>query len=77
MSDDGTMSAGLSTTREASPAMNRMSPLIGSSAVAPISFHIRDLPVACVLRTSHAVRWNISPSAIPPSVVLMKSLSEA
>ena len=28
-------------------------------------------------RTSHAARWNISPSAMPPIVVLMKSLSDA
>ena len=71
------MSGGLSSTREASPDMKRLSPVIGSIAVAAISRINRGLPVRCVLRTSHAARWNISPSAMPPSVVLMKSLSEA
>jgi hypothetical protein len=57
--------------------MKRLAPVIGSIAAAAISFHIRERPVACVLRTSQAVRWNISPSAMPPSVVLMKSFSDA
>src|SRR4029434_4568867 len=76
LSDDGTRSDGLSLTRDASPLAKRLRPVIGSSAVAPISLQRRCLPVACVLRTSHPARWNISPSAMPPSVVLMKSFSD-
>ena len=74
---DGTRSAGLSVTRDASPVMKRLTPVIGSTTVAPISRHSRPRPVARVSRISHAVRWNISPSAMPPSVVLMKSFSDA
>jgi hypothetical protein len=51
--------------------------VIGSMVVAPIiSRHNRPRPVARVSRTSQAARWNISPSAMPPRVVLMKSFSE-
>ena len=71
------MSAGLLSTRDASPDRNRLRPLIGSIAIAPISFIVRDLPEARGSRTSQAARWNISPSAMPPSVVLMKSFSDA
>ena len=53
---EGTMSAGLSVTREASPRMNRFTPVIGSSTVAPISRHRRPRPVARVSRTSQAAR---------------------
>ena len=52
---EGTMSAGLSVTREASPRMNRFTPVMGSSTVAPISFHKRPRPVARVSRTSQAL----------------------
>ena len=45
--------------------------------MAPISRHSRPEPVARVSRISQAARWNASPSAMPPSVVLMKSFSEA
>ena len=68
----GTNSAGLSDTRELSPEMKRLMPVIGSSAVAAISLASRPPPVARVSRTSQAVRWNISPSAMPPSVVLIE-----
>ena len=74
---EGTMSGGLSETREESPDTKRFTPVTGSIAVAPISLQRRDLPVARVLRTSQAPRPNISPRAMPPSVVLMKSFSEA
>ena len=43
-----------SVTREASPLAKRLRPVIGSSAIAPISLHVRALPVARGLRTSHA-----------------------
>src|SRR4029079_15948135 len=66
------MSAGLFSTRDASPDRNRLRPLIGSIAIAPISFIVRDLPEARGSRTSQAARWHISPRAMPPSVVLVK-----
>jgi hypothetical protein len=55
-SAEGTMSGGLSETREESPDTKRFTPPTGSSAVAPISLQRRDLPVARVLRTSQAAR---------------------
>ncbi len=57
--------------------MNRLRPVIGSMAMAPISFHRRGFPLRRVSRTSQAARWNISPSAMPPSVVLIRSFTEA
>ena len=69
------MSAGFATTRFESPDVTRASPPIGSIAVARISF--RPLPVRSGLRTSQARRCITSPSAMPPTVVLMKSFSDA
>ena len=60
-----------------SPVMKRFTPVMGSITVAAISFHSRPRPVLWVSRTSQAARWNISPRAIPPSVVLMKSFNDA
>ena len=50
------MSAGFSVTREESPEMKRVTPVIGSSTVARISPRVRDLPDFVGSRTSHAVR---------------------
>src|SRR5262245_50434910 len=54
----------------------RWAPEIGSIAAAAISFQTRRRPLPRGSRTSQAVRWNISPSATPPNVVLIRSLTE-
>ena len=72
---DGIMSGGFSYGRRPSWLSTiRFSPVTGSMAIAPNSFQKRFMPVVRGLRTSQAVRWSISPSAMPPRVVLMKSL---
>ena len=74
---DGIISGGFSYGRKPSwLSTMRFSPLTGLMAIAPNSFQKRFAPVVRGLRTSQAVRWSISPSAIPPSVVLMKSFSD-
>ena len=73
---DGTNSAGFSVTLPASPEMKRFIPVIGSMTVAAISFHSRDLPVFVGSRMSHPVRCSISPIAMPPTVVLMRSFTD-
>jgi len=54
--DAGTRSDGFSVTRDESPLMKRLIPVIGSTAVAPISLHRRPLPVFPVSRINHPTR---------------------
>ena len=56
--------------------MKRFSPVMGSITVAKISLHSLDLPLFVGSRMSQPVRCSISPSAMPPTVVLMKSFTE-
>jgi hypothetical protein len=74
---EGIIVGGFSTTLDASPVMNLVAPVNGSMTVATISCVIRRLPVVVVFRTSHAVRCSTSPSSMPPSVVLIRSFSDA
>lgn len=75
-SDAGMRDSGFCETRKASRDMKRVALVTGSRTVAAISRSHRVFPVDAGSRMSHAVRWNISPSATPPNVVLMRSFIE-
>ncbi len=57
--------------------MKRLAPVTGSMTVAASSPTRRARPVSRVSRINQPARWNISPSAMPPIVVVTKSLIEA
>src|ERR1051325_3982435 len=69
----GRQSGGVSLTSFISPRTNRLNPRTGLMSVPATSRTTRLLPVARLSSTSEENRNVISPSVIPPNVVLAKS----
>src|SRR5688572_25205659 len=72
----GRQSGGLAVMSFIWPPISRLNPRTGFKAVAPISRHIRSEPLARLSSVSVDTRWSISPSVIPPRLVLNQSFGE-